>query len=190
MSDLEWSTLARVVRPQGRKGEVLADLLTDFPERFRNQPHVFLRRPGAEPEPSEVESHWLPTGRSAGRIVLKLRGIDSISDAERLISAEIQVPADQRLALPDGNYYVSDLIGCRILQESVVLGVITDMQFPQDPAGKRIEDAPALFVLERTDGDELLVPFALAFVKRIDVGAKLIEMQLPDGLLDVNAGTS
>lgn len=187
MSEQLWVTLARIVRPQGRKGEVLADLLTDFPDRFRDTPSVFLRRPQGEPEPTEVESYWLPTGRSAGRVVLKLRGSDSISDAEQLLAAEIQVPSDQRLSLADGSYYVSDLLGCQLMQDGIVVGTVADMHFPQDPSGKRIEEAPALFVLEREDGDEVMVPFASAFVKSIDVAEKRIEMELPDGLLDVNA---
>ncbi|MEZ2345718.1 ribosome maturation factor RimM [Terriglobus sp. RCC_193] len=182
----EWISLARVVRPQGRRGEVLADLKTDFPDHFREYPNIFLRLPECEPQPVVVEDSWLPTGRSAGRIVLKLRGVDSISDAEKLLNATIEIASNQRLTLSNGNYYVSDLIGCQMVHHGDLLGTVVDMHFPQDPAGKRIEDAAALFVVERANGDEVLIPFANAFVTGIDTAARKIEMNLPDGLLEMN----
>jgi len=183
---VEWITLARVVRPQGRRGEVLADLKTDFPDYFRQDPNIFLRLPDGEPQLTMVEDSWLPTGRSAGRIVLKLRGVDSISDAEKLLNATIEISSDQRLTLTDGNYYVSDLIGCQMVHHGDLVGTVVDLHFPQDPTGKRIEDAAALFVVERANGDEVLIPFANAFVASIDTAAKKIEMNLPEGLLEMN----
>ena len=187
MSDQQWVTLARVVRTQGRKGEVLADLLTDFPERFQTQPDIFLRSPAkGEPRAAVVESSWMPTGRSAGRIVLKLAGVDSISDAELLAGAEVQIPAAERVSLADGTYYVSDLIGCRMTNRGDEIGTVSDMHFPQDTAGRRIEDAAAIFVVERANGDEILIPFASAFVRRIDTASRTIDMELPDGLLQMN----
>lgn len=186
MSDQQWVTLARVVRTQGRKGEVLADLLTDFPDRFQTQPNVFLRSDSGEPRPTVVESSWMPTGRSAGRIVLKLAGVDSISDAELLAGAEVQIPAAERVNLADGTYYVSDLIGCRMNNRGDEIGTVSDMHFPQDTAGRRIEDAAAIFVVERANGDEILIPFASAFVRRIDTASRVIDMELPDGLLQMN----
>lgn len=182
----DWITLARVVRPQGRRGEVLADLKTDFPEQLRQYPNIFLRLPDGEPKPAVVEDSWLPTGRSAGRIVLKLQGVDSISDAEKLLDATLEIASDQRLTLSDGNYYVSDLIGCQMVHQGDMVGTVVDMHFPQDPTGKRIDDAAALFVVERANGDEVLIPFANAFVASIDTVARKIEMNLPDGLLEMN----
>lgn len=182
----EWITLARVVRTQGRKGEVLCDLLTDFPDRFHEQPDVFLRQPKGEPVPAFVEDAWLPTGRSAGRIVLKLRGTDSISDAETLTNATVEIPSDQRVTLTDGNFYVNDLVGCTVVNRGDAVGTVTDMHFPQDPTGKRIEDAAAIFVVERANGDEVMIPFVNAFIGRIELTARRIEMDLPDGMLEMN----
>src|SRR5258706_11358811 len=84
-----WIVLAHLLRPQGRKGEVLAELLTDFPERFEGQSRVFLAAPGFEGEESEARSaevvgFWLPVGRNEGRVVLQFAGIDTISDAESI----------------------------------------------------------------------------------------------------------
>lgn len=182
----EWITQARVVRPQGRKGEVLADLLTDFPDRFREQPDMFLRLPGGEPQPIFVEDAWLPTGRSAGRVVLKLRGTDSITDAEKLTGASVEITSDQRISLPDGNFYVNDLVGCQVMNRGDMVGTVTDMHFPQDPTGKRIDEAAAIFVVERANGDEVMIPFANAFIARIDLTNRQIEMDLPNGLLEMN----
>lgn len=182
----EWITQARVVRPQGRKGEVLCDLLTDFPDRFREQPEMFLRLPGKEPQPVVVEDAWLPTGRSAGRVVLKLRGTDSITDAEKLAGGTVEITSDQRVSLQDGNFYVNDLIGCQVVNRGDLVGVVVDMHFPQDPTGKRIDEAAAIFVVERANGDEVMIPFANAFVGRIDVTNRQIEMDLPNGLLEMN----
>ena len=92
-ADAPWAILARLVRPQGRIGEVLADVLTDFPERFAERKRLFLVSSETSREPVRevmLERHWL----HKGRVVLKLAGVDSISDAETLLKCEIQVPKD------------------------------------------------------------------------------------------------
>lgn len=182
----QWIPQARVVRPQGRKGEVLADLLTDFPDRFREQPDMFLRLPGGEPQSVFVEDAWLPTGRSAGRVVLKLRGTDSITDAEKLTGATVEITSEQRVMLQDENFYVNDLVGCQVMNRGDLVGTVTDLHFPQDPTGKRIDEAAAIFVVERSNGDEVMIPFANAFVGKIDLTNRQIEMDLPTGLLEMN----
>ena len=88
-----WIVLAHLLRPQGRKGEVLAELFTDFPERFEEQRRVFLAAPGfdgdqAEARAVEVAAFWLPVGKNDGRVVLKFAGIDTISDAETVAGLE------------------------------------------------------------------------------------------------------
>jgi 16S rRNA processing protein RimM len=182
----QWVTLARIVRPQGRRGEVLSDLLTDFPEQFTQQPQVSLLTPAAARISATVESHWMPTGRSAGRIVLKFAGTDSISDAEKLAGYQVQIQSDQRLKLDDETYYVEDLIGCILVDGENEIGTIDDLHFPLDSEGRRIQDAASLFVVRRANGDELLIPFANAFIRNIDTKARRIEMNLPGGLLEMN----
>ncbi len=182
-----WITLARFVRPQGRRGEILADLFTDFPEVFTTSASLLLVAPDGVRKPVTVESHWLPTGRSRGRIVLKLRGTDSISDAASFSGHEIQMPRDERVALEDQTWYVSDLVGCSLLDGETVLGKVTDMHFPVTSDGRRLDDSPPLFVVSGDNGAELLIPFANAFVQSIDIGARQILMTLPAGLVDLNA---
>lgn len=192
----QWIVLAHILRPQGRRGEVLADLLTDFPERFNEHPQVWLAAPGiadgaahqsAAVQPAEVTAHWLPVGRNAGRIVLHLAGVDTIEKAELLAGKEVVVPAAERVPLESGAEYISDLVGCTVYDHDRSLGMVESVEFPATPDGtRRLEDAAPLLVILSTDGDEILVPFAKAFLKNLDVAAKLIRMELPDGLADIN----
>jgi 16S rRNA processing protein RimM len=200
-SPSRWIVLASILRPQGRKGEVLADLFTDFPERFNQHSRVWLAAPGfaehtmsaaasnpaAPAEPAEVASHWLPVGRNAGRIVLHFAGIDSIEQAQKLAGKEVIVPLTQRLPLEEGAAYVSDLIGCTVYDRDLALGVVQSVQFPSSPDGsRRIEDAAPLLEVIPPGGGEILIPFASAFLLKLDLAGKTIRMELPEGLADIN----
>jgi 16S rRNA processing protein RimM len=187
-----WIIVAALLRPQGRKGELLAELLTDFPERFDQQPRVWLAPPGFDGEPtaaieSRVASYWLPTGRNAGRIVLHFAGVDSIESAERLAGKEVVLPASERLPLEDGAAYISDLTGCNVYDRGILVGVVEDVQFPTTSDGsRRIEDAAPLLAVQSPEGHEVLIPFVKAFIVEIDSAAKTIRMTLPEGLTQVN----
>jgi len=187
-----WIALAHLLRPQGRKGELLAELFTDFPERFEERKQVFLASPGFEGEAAqaragEVVAFWLPVGKNDGRIVLQFAGIDSITDAEKLAGLEVIVPNEERMPLNDDSVYISELIGCTVYDGPIVVGVIADVQFPATADGtRRLDEAAPLLEVASTDGEEILIPFAKAFVVGVDTKAKRVEMTLPVGLLDVN----
>jgi 16S rRNA processing protein RimM len=187
-----WVVLAHLLRPQGRKGELLAELRTDFPERFKEQRRVFLAAPdfngpAAEAREAEVIGYWLPVGKNQGRIVLQLAGIESISDAELIAGREVLVPREERLALEDDANYISDLIGCTVFDGGTAVGVIEDVQFAATADGlRRLEDTAPMLVVRSADGAEVLVPFAKDFLIAVDAEAKRVEMRLPDGLVDVN----
>ena len=187
-----WTVLAHVLRPQGRKGEVLAELLTDFPEKFSERSRVFLAPTGFEGAPSatrqvEVVSHWLPVGKNEGRIVLQFAGVGSITEAEALAGLDVVVPSEERAELADDAVYISELVGCAVFDRSKKIGVVTDVQFATTPdGGRRLEDAAPLLVVEAQDGAEVLVPFAKVFITGISIEAKRIDMALPEGLVDVN----
>lgn len=201
----QWIVLAHILRPQGRKGEVLADLFTDFPGRFASHPRVWLAPPGfadaapdqaalaplaASAQSAEVAAHWLPVGRNAGRIVLHFAGVDTIEQALQLAGQEVLVPLSDRLPLDPGAAYVSDLIGCTVYDRGIPLGVVDSVQFPTTPDGaRRIEDAAPLLAIASPEGDELLVPFATAFLLDLDLPAKSIRMALPEGLTQINRQT-
>jgi len=194
----QWIVLAQILRPQGRRGELLADLFTDFPERFDQHRQVWLAPQGfadqggdaqsrASAEPAEVASHWLPVGRNAGRIVLHFAGVDTIEQAEKLAGKEVLVPLTERLPLDPGAAYISDLVGCTVYDRGAALGVVDSVEFPTTPDGtRRLEEAAPLLVITSSEGDEILVPFANAFLLELDLAAKTIRMALPEGLAEIN----
>jgi 16S rRNA processing protein RimM len=199
----QWIVLAQILRPQGRRGEVLADLFTDFPERFDQHPRVWLAPPGfadqgANPatpqetvgsaaQPAEVVAHWLPVGRNAGRIVLHFAGIDTIEQAEKLAGKEVIVPLAERLPLDPGAAYISDLVGSTVYDRELPLGVIESVEFPTSADGtRRLEEAAPLLAIVSPEGDEILIPFASAFIVNLDLAHKSIFMELPEGLAGIN----
>src|SRR5580658_4871419 len=108
MSGTQRVTLAHLLRPQGRKGELLADMLTNFPEKFTGR----VVQVGPEGKSSEytIESYFLPTGRNAGRVVLKFANVDSINDAEKLMGLDVTIPEEERVALEEDEAYISEVV--------------------------------------------------------------------------------
>ena len=196
MADLErtsaWTTLAHLLRPQGRKGELLAELLTDFPDRFSDSPRVFLATPGfagteAEARQMRVLNHWLPVGKNLGRVVLAFEGIDSITLAETLAGLDVLVPTAERMELEDGAEYIDDLLDCTVYDEAHAVGTVTAVDFPTTADGtRRLADAAPLLTVLTPAGDEVLIPYVQAFITAIDTATKQIRMTLPEGLLEVN----
>ena len=191
-----WTVLAHLLRPQGRKGELLADLFTDFPERFEDRRRVFLARPGFSGAESaaraiSVVQHWLPVGRNHGRIVLSFEGIDSIEKAETLAGLDVLIPEEERVELPEDEEYISDLVGCTVFDTGVEVGVITGVDFPATPDGtRRLTDAAPLLNVRTGTGDEILIPYVQSFTVQLNIEQKRIEMKLPEGLLDLNKQSS
>jgi 16S rRNA processing protein RimM len=175
----QWIVIAHLVRPQGRRGEVLADILTDFPARFSDRRELMLLDAGGVPlRAISLEGHWL----HKGRVVLKFSGCDSISDAEALRGLDVAISREQRAPLDADSAYISDLIGCCVvLPDGAEAGKIV--------AVDRETDTP-LLVLETSSGDEVLVPFAKAYLRQINLETKRIVMDLPEGLLDINSSSS
>jgi 16S rRNA processing protein RimM len=174
----QWIVIAHLVRPQGRRGEVLADILTDFPERFGERREVMLLDAKGNPlRSAALESHWL----HKGRVVLKFAGMDSISDAEALRGLDVAIPREQRVSLDEDSVYISDLIGCHVIQAGRDIGRII--------AVDREATAAPLLVVEAAgnSSEEFLVPFVKAYLRRIDIEKKRIEMDLPEGLLEMNS---
>ena len=184
---LPWAWLARIYRPQGRKGEVFAELLTDFPEKFSARRRLWLLAGPAPtgasepPAPREVEliGHWL----HKGGIVLHFAGVDSISAAEKLAGQIVAVPLSERVPLAEDEVYIGDLIGCALVDVAgaapVVAGRIEDVD--------RGAGRAALLIVRGPQG-EVLIPFAKSYLRKIDLESRRVEMALPEGLLDLNSG--
>lgn len=177
-------TLARILRPRGRRGEVAAEILTDFPERLTQMKNALLWDGNHLPRETAMRGCWLSKSRG-GQAIFHFEGCDSISDAEKLVGLEIQVPIAERISLPAGSYYVTDLMGCEVIERrdsgDRKIGVIRDVQF----AGDEISGTPNL-VLDSPDG-ELLIPLATEICRSIDIAARRIEVVPPEGLLELNS---
>lgn len=184
--EAEFVTIARVAKTQGRHGEVAATLLTDFPELFETRRKLFALGESGSAKQSgaagpdrrklALDEHWF----HKGMVVLKFAGVDSISDAETLVGSEIQIPRSERAALGNDEFYVSDLIGCTVTDSGREIGRIKDVQFGSG-------EAP-LLVIE--GNKEYLVPFATAYIEKIALEQKRLEMKLPGGMLELDAPLS
>ena len=178
-------TIAQVAKTQGRIGEVAATLLTDFPDRFATRKQLFALSNAAghrgarlssagqtERRELQLEDHWF----HKGMVVLKFAGVDSISDAEALVGCEIQIPLSDRAELGADEFYVSDLVGCTVTDSGREIGQIKDVQFGSG-------EAPLLVVQGKK---EQLIPFAAAYIEKVDLKQRQVRMKLPPGLLELD----
>src|SRR5216683_4673382 len=174
----EWISLAVVVKTQGRRGEVAVELHTDVPDRFRQDMRLWALTKDGQRREVRVEDLW----PHKSFLVLKFQGVETISDAEPLVGAELQLPRSERARLEPGWTYLSDLIGCTVFDRQREIGEIEDMQFG---AGA----APLLVVRGKEQKAKLPyeIPFAEAYLEKLDLEHKQVRMKLPQGLLEVNA---
>jgi len=170
-------TLARILRPRGLRGELAAEILTDFPERLPKLREVWLADGRSAPRRTKVRRCWLSTS-CGGQAIFHFDGIENVEAAERLRGCEVQVPLEERVKLDPGNYYVGELIGCEVWEAgaAAAIGAVRDVEFP---------GGVPLLAVDTSEG-EVLVPLAAEFCVRIDVDAKRIDVALPEGLRDLN----
>ena len=171
----EFITLALVIKTQGRRGEVATQLHSDVPDRFREGMRLWALTKNGERRELTVEDLW----PHKSFLVLKFEGVDTISDAGMLVGAELQVPRSERAALEPGWTYLSDLIGCRVFEGEREIGPIEDVRFGAGEAPLLVVKGAAKLPYE--------IPFAEAYLERVDLERKQVRMRLPEGLLDVNA---
>lgn len=193
-----WVAVAHILRARGNKGEVAAELLTDFPQRLTELREAFLGHGGesAGPRRIAIEACWLSQNHP-GQAVFHFEGCSSIDDAEKLRGLDVLLPIEQRVALPAGHYFISDLIGCSVFETGgerspvasspcsmstapVLLGSVTDVQ----STGEGVSGTPLLVV--NTRSGELLIPLAEDICTNIDPAARRIDVLLPEGLRELN----
>ena len=195
-----WVIVARILRPRGNKGEVAAQLLTDFPERLTKLTEVFLGASGpagaVEPRLTPLKSCWLSQNHK-GQGVFHFEGCNSISEAEKFRGLDVLLPIEKRVPLSAGQYFLDDLIGCLVFENFAeppivssspcslatapsLLGVVKDVQIP----GEGVAGTPILVV--DTSAGEILVPLAEDICTRIDTAARRIDVELPEGLRNLN----
>jgi 16S rRNA processing protein RimM len=160
--------IGTVVKPQGRRGEVLVHPHSDRPERFPGLKRAWVPAPGGGAREVRVTSSWPHKGRH----VLKLEGVDSIDDAEKLRGCELRIGEEELEALPEGSFYHHELTGLRVDDVSGAdLGVVEDVM--ETGAG-----APVLVV--RGAAGETLVPLAADFVREVDLPGQRILVAQPE----------
>ena len=160
-------TIGRLVKPQGRKGELLVAPLSDHPDRFESLREVLVETPGGGFERRSVSDCW----PHKGGFVLKLEGIDSIDAAETLRGRSLGIAETELQPLPQGSYYHHQLIGLRV----------------QDRGGRalgrveRVVETGAVPVLQVEGGSgELLLPLADTFVVAVDLAAGTLTAVVPE----------
>ena len=168
----ELVAIARAIRPRGLKGEIVAELLTDFPDRFEDVEELVLVSPSGERQAGRLEDFWFQNDR----VVLKLAGYDDVDAAKELVGIEFAVPESERVPLPSDHYYDWELEGCTVEVGEKNIGKVKSVI---KTGGTEI------LVIADENGKERLIPLAESIVVEIDAEAKRIVVDPPEGLLDL-----
>jgi 16S rRNA processing protein RimM len=168
----ELVAVARAVKTRGLRGEIVAELLTDFPERFEGMERLIAVAPDGHRRTLRLEEHWL----HQDRIVLKFEGYDSPEAATALIGFELAVPESERVELEEDEFYDWELAGCRVeTVEGERLGVVREIMRT---------GGVEMLVVENGAGRDYLIPMAEEICVLIDIEQKLIRVDVPEGLLE------
>ena len=171
MVNSELIAIARIVKPRGIKGEVVAEILTDFPERFDDLETVTAVMPDSSRRELTIDDHWF----QSGRMVLKFEGIDSIEMGETLRGAEICVDEADAVELDESEYFDWQLAECSVETiNGTLLGKVAEVM--------RTGGTEILVV--KGGSKEYLIPFAESICVEVDIENRLIKVDPPEGLLD------
>ena len=168
----ELVVIARAVKPRGLKGEIVAELLTDFPERFEDVDELVLVSPRGERSTKRLEDYWFQNDR----VVLKLLGYDDVETAKELVGVEFAVPESERVSLPADHYYDWELEGCTVKVGDDSIGQVNSVL---KTGGAEI------LVVTGNSGKELLIPLVDSIVVEVDLARKTIVVDPLEGLLDL-----
>jgi 16S rRNA processing protein RimM len=167
-------SVARAVRARGLKGEIVADLLTDFPERFNGMERFIALSPTGEKKVVDLESFWFQNNR----IILKLAKVDTVEAARELTGYEFCIPEAERVPLAANEYYDFDLEGC----------LVSELNGNELGRVQRVlkTGGAEILLIAASDGTEVLVPLAESIVVEIDIVEKKIIVDPPEGLLELS----
>ena len=165
--------VGRIARPHGLKGHVVVNPETDFAEeRFAEGATLWTRSVRGD------EQLVIQTSRLQGRRpVIGFEGFTSVEDAERLAGLELRVPEELLQPLADGTYYQHQLVGC-VVETTTGARVGEVARVDGGAAG-------SLLAIDGPKG-EILIPLAVDICTRVDIDAKRITVNPPDGLLELN----
>lgn len=165
--------VARAVRIRGLKGEIVAELLTDFPQRFDETDELVAIKPDGRHETVELENYWLQNNR----VILKFAGIDDPEAAKELVGYEFAVPEAEAVVLPEHTFYDWELEGCSV--QSLTGDIVGEVESVLKTGG------PDILLVRAADGSERLVPLADEICIKVEPANKLIVIDPPEGLLDL-----
>jgi 16S rRNA processing protein RimM len=170
----ELIAVARIAKVRGIRGEVAADLLTDFPERFEGLEELISVGAAGERNVLSIEKSWL----HGGRVILKFAGYDSPEAARSLVGLQLAVPEQDAVELEEDEFYDWELIDCRVETiDNRGIGSVREVL--------HTGAAPVLVVRDETGEREHLIPLAESICVEIDTESKLIRVDPPDGLLEI-----
>ena len=165
--------IAEIVRPRGNRGELMVRSQTDVPGRLESLKRAQVKLADGPDIEVEIDEAW----EHKGDWVLKFAGVDSIDAAKRFKGADIWISRSERANLPEGDFFQSDLLGCAIIDAN------TGRRLGSVEGWQRYGGPPLLEV--SVEGREVLVPFVDAICRKVDMEARAITVELPDGLLDL-----
>lgn len=167
----ELVAIAKIVKTRGLKGELVADLLTDFPERFGEVDNVTAVGPDGATAELTLSDFWF----QGGRVILRFAGYDTVEKAEPLRNFEICVPESEAVELDEGEFYDWQLQGCRVVTlDGSEVGIVTELMR---------NGGTEILVVKGAEKDHL-IPFAATICPEVDIENKLIRIDPPDGLLE------
>jgi 16S rRNA processing protein RimM len=170
------------------RGELAATILTDFPERLTKLSRVILWNGTGAGRSVEVRRCWLSHSHG-GQAIFHFATSNSVDDAKKLVGCEVRIPLAERAQLPESSYYISDLVGCEVVETNgTKVGVVTDVEVN----GEAVLGTPILTVQVDSSraaaiGAEIMIPLAQEICLKVDLSARRIEVNLPEGLLDLNS---
>jgi 16S rRNA processing protein RimM len=164
--------IARAVRTHGLKGEIVAELLTDFPERFEELERLISVSPAGERSQVQLEDHWF----QKDRVVLKFADCDDVDKAKQLVGYDFAVPESERVPLGEDEFYDWELEGCTVIAGEKNIGQVRSVMRT---------GATEILVISDDGGKERMVPLAESIVVKIDPAGKTIVVDPPEGLLDL-----
>lgn len=170
----ELVAIARIAKSRGLRGELVAAVLTDFPERFDHLERVFALREKSETIELEIEKFWF----QKGRVILKFRGFDSIESAETLRNATICIPESEAVELETDEYFDWELQECNVeTVEGAKIGKVREIM--------RTGGTEVLVVQDPDDAKkDYLIPFAETICVEVNIENRIIKIDAPEGLLD------
>lgn len=171
--DVDEIVIARVAKARGIRGEVACVVETDFPERFSSLKEARVRMPDGTLRELKVEDQWF----HKDRVILKFEGYDSMTAARNLVGGRVVISEHELKPLTDGEFFEHQLIGS--------VAVSSDGQSLGQVTGLLRTGGTDVLVLRSEDGREQMIPFADEICINVDVNAKLIIVDLPDGLLQL-----